>query len=311
VTCLPTGKRYVGFTSRCFKERWARHKLDAKKGSGYLLHRAIRKHGEANFTVRLLLECTESDLALKMEKLCISELDSLAPSGLNLASGGQRPEWHPSSRAKIGARTKANWRKTSYRNKILAARATPEDRGRARAANLAAQGNPELRKRIAEKLKALSATPEVRERLSKQATMAWASAVYKTRQAEGLRKHYADPAIRLAASIRAKQACTSTLRQKLSESHGVSAATREAIVAQLADGAKPQVVAKALDISPGVVLRWGREYGVYPPAKPRRNLRPSIETLLSEGLKQAEVCRKLSVAPGYVSRVAAAMRGAP
>lgn len=63
ITCVPTGKRYVGSSIR-IPERWSQHKTDLRGGRHINFHmqRAWGKHGESAFTFAILEECAEADL---------------------------------------------------------------------------------------------------------------------------------------------------------------------------------------------------------------------------------------------------------
>ncbi len=84
------GKKYVGQTIASVEERWSKHRHAAKKGSMYAIHRAIRKYGEANFTISTIREVrgTFEDL-LEAEKSCIVEQQCMSPAGYNLSEGGE------------------------------------------------------------------------------------------------------------------------------------------------------------------------------------------------------------------------------
>lgn len=90
ITNLVNGKRYVGQTKLTLHKRWGIHRSDAKKGSSFAIHAAIRKYGVGSFQVQCLeiVHTSHSDL-LAAEIRHISEQNSLAPNGYNLTSGGQ------------------------------------------------------------------------------------------------------------------------------------------------------------------------------------------------------------------------------
>lgn len=77
---------YVGFTSFTPQKRWNEHISDAKKGSAYPIHKAIRKYGSYGLTFKVI--CIGSaDYCLALEK-------KLRPSrglGWNIAIGGEAP----------------------------------------------------------------------------------------------------------------------------------------------------------------------------------------------------------------------------
>ena len=86
-TNLINGKQYVGQTTRDLKERIKGHKKH-----GCLLHNAIKKYGFKNFKV-ISFSCPEKDLDWT-ETFLIKELNTLAPNGYNLQTGGSEFKHH-------------------------------------------------------------------------------------------------------------------------------------------------------------------------------------------------------------------------
>lgn len=87
---LITGKRYIGITKRASAERWRWHVYEARgKRSGAALHKAIRKHGEAAFSVRTLCVVGDGDDCRLIERALISAYGTMVPKGYNLTSGGE------------------------------------------------------------------------------------------------------------------------------------------------------------------------------------------------------------------------------
>ena len=79
--------RYIGMTSKSLNIRWSTHKADARRNKPFLLHKAIRKYGEDNFTIKLLEECNVSSL----EELGLIEsayISKLKPE-YNMTTGGE------------------------------------------------------------------------------------------------------------------------------------------------------------------------------------------------------------------------------
>ena len=82
----PSGKKYIGITSRPIEERWKGHQ---KKSSNCLLvKRAIEKYGWDKINKEILLYCQDDQLEY-YEKTFIDLYDSLAPNGMNCTSGGE------------------------------------------------------------------------------------------------------------------------------------------------------------------------------------------------------------------------------
>ena len=81
-------KCYVGQTTRKYHERLGSHLRRSRNGKGHLVGSAIRKYGYSSFDVFLFF-VSDKHLDL-METEMIKRLDSLAPNGYNLESGGNK-----------------------------------------------------------------------------------------------------------------------------------------------------------------------------------------------------------------------------
>lgn len=91
ITNLINNKIYVG-QSISIKDRWAQHKCKAfnekEKGYNSAIHAAFRKYGFENFVFEIIEECPK-ELLDEREIFWIGKLNSLAPNGYNILSGGQ------------------------------------------------------------------------------------------------------------------------------------------------------------------------------------------------------------------------------
>lgn len=99
ITNLINGKRYVGITVGAASQRWAKHLNDAKNGSRYKFHRAIRKHGADNFSVRVLFH-SDDYAALKAKEIHYVQVYDSFHNGMNSTLGGNgalgcnlNPQW--------------------------------------------------------------------------------------------------------------------------------------------------------------------------------------------------------------------------
>lgn len=86
-------KEYIGITTD-FERRMKQHK---NRKSNSLIHNAILKYGEENFTYEILASELSIEEAEKMEIDLIKTRNTLAPNGYNLAKGGL----HGGSKLKI------------------------------------------------------------------------------------------------------------------------------------------------------------------------------------------------------------------
>lgn len=90
-TCLDNGKRYVGITRSTIERRWKAHCQAARKNSQFVLHCAIRKHGECRFT------CEQRASFETWQEACEAEVKSIVDlgthvsvgRGYNMTSGGE------------------------------------------------------------------------------------------------------------------------------------------------------------------------------------------------------------------------------
>jgi hypothetical protein len=88
ITCIPTGKIYIGITSRPIKERWDAHLGEAKAGVNSPLKKAIREFGKDGFVVENLGFFNTAKKLKQIEKDEILKNNSLFPLGLNSNKGG-------------------------------------------------------------------------------------------------------------------------------------------------------------------------------------------------------------------------------
>lgn len=85
----PTGKRYVGITSKTIDARWKQHVSDAARHrSNSVLHAAIRKYGQEAFSLEQIGSCDTWEAACEMEKAEIASRGTFSPDGYNLTLGG-------------------------------------------------------------------------------------------------------------------------------------------------------------------------------------------------------------------------------
>ena len=86
IYCLtsPSGKKYIGQTTRDFEKRFEEH---CTRKECRILYNAIQKYGQYNFKKEILLECNNCFLD-KYEIKFINLYDTLYPNGYNIRTGG-------------------------------------------------------------------------------------------------------------------------------------------------------------------------------------------------------------------------------
>lgn len=83
-----SGKSYVGQTVQTLAARWKLHRTAAKRGVKTAIASAIRKYGADAFDLREVERCDTRAALDDAEIRWIETLNSLAPNGYNLRTGG-------------------------------------------------------------------------------------------------------------------------------------------------------------------------------------------------------------------------------
>ena len=94
IYCLtsPSGKRYIGQTTRPLNTRISEH---AKcPGSCILLENAIKKYGIETFLIECIFDDLENELLDEYEVKCVDIFDTMEPSGYNIRVGGASGSKH-------------------------------------------------------------------------------------------------------------------------------------------------------------------------------------------------------------------------
>jgi len=84
--CKISGKSYIGQTNN-LHQRWIAHKSEARTGSAYAFHRAIRKYNEENFYQEILFSTPHREIANRAEIFLIAYHNTFG-NGYNLTVGG-------------------------------------------------------------------------------------------------------------------------------------------------------------------------------------------------------------------------------
>lgn len=88
ITNLIDNKKYVGQASN-IEERWYRHSVDYKRLTNRYLYRAMNKHGIENFHFEIIEVDIPIDSISNREIFWIDSLETQAPNGYNMTSGGE------------------------------------------------------------------------------------------------------------------------------------------------------------------------------------------------------------------------------
>ena len=89
ITDLTNGMIYIGETTQTIQTRWSGHLYKSRhnKDNSYL-HNAIRAHGESNFIIEEVEQCSEAE-RFERETYYIKKYDCLTPKGYNILVAGR------------------------------------------------------------------------------------------------------------------------------------------------------------------------------------------------------------------------------
>lgn len=195
----PSGKQYVGMTTRTLAERWAEHCAAARQGSDLLLARAIRKHEADALKVEVLHESDDQDELWALEVEEISRRSTAAPNGYNLTLGGDGMILAPEAVERLAAA-------------VTEAHARPEVKARHSAAIKAAHARPEVKA----KRRAAFSDPVVTARWKESMQGNWTSPEVCARRRAAQRAAFARPEVK-------KRQCAASLASNLARQPNIFA----------------------------------------------------------------------------------------
>lgn len=144
ITCISSGKSYIGATSRSLKHRWQGHVRDARcQRRKTAIAEAIREHGHDAFEIVVLETHDTREAAALREREMILEYNTLSPDGYNLDRGGEMLGGYtrvPEIRAKLSAAARRRWLGGKHNPMNL-----PEVRAKHRAAVKIAMNRPDVK----------------------------------------------------------------------------------------------------------------------------------------------------------------------
>lgn len=186
----PTGKRYIGISTKTFEERWNVHQMRVKEGRSQALQAAIRKYGAANITGWTLVIADNWDYLCELERRAIQTFGTLSPNGYNLTTGGEGVPGRVHTEA--AARNMSAGQRRRFSDPAERQRLAEQGRWQERLPEKAAEAH---RKR-SEKMK----TPDVRAKLSAAARKQFESEAGRARAVEIGKAAMRDPARRAKIS---------------------------------------------------------------------------------------------------------------
>lgn len=126
-------KIYIGQTRLSIEARFILHKN--KKSNCVYLKSAFKKYGIENFTIEEVEHCETIDSLNMREEFWIKELNTLAPNGYNLTTGGAAPKHSDTTKEKMSATRKGkhpHWATEASRGEVSRARRAASHTGKVR-----------------------------------------------------------------------------------------------------------------------------------------------------------------------------------
>jgi len=105
------GKLYVGQTTQILKMRWKQHVQGTRCPA---LSNAIKKYGEKNFSVFEIARAATIEQLNALEESIIADLNTVAPNGYNLRSGGLNKKHSELSKKKMSQVQKTAYHKRDF-----------------------------------------------------------------------------------------------------------------------------------------------------------------------------------------------------
>ena len=148
----PSGRSYIGYSSRNAKSRFAEHAGNAAAGrTSSILHASIRKYGAENMDVKELLIGSEA-YCFEMENAAILAFGTMMPNGYNMIGGGIGLRGMPESVIRRRAKT------------LMATMATPERKERHKAMMAQRYSDTDTASKISKSMKEFYSIPDNRQR---------------------------------------------------------------------------------------------------------------------------------------------------
>jgi hypothetical protein len=128
----PSGKSYIGITTKTAEERFELHVKHERDGRRNAIHAAIKKYGACTFKVKTLLIANDLEYLRLMERRAIKVFNTMAPHGYNLSMGGEECNfWHLEVLERMREANKRAWitgREKRLANNAIAINAMTESR---------------------------------------------------------------------------------------------------------------------------------------------------------------------------------------
>jgi len=178
---FPSGKSYIGITSRTAEKRFLGHIASARKRPFGIVSLAIKKYGVENVVLSILATVDNWELLCLAEQEAIEKFNTFSPNGYNLTLGGDGGLGRQKTEQEIEKIRAAN----------LGRKATDEAKDNMRKSSLKFHcDNPEIAKNHSLFMKIHANKPENREKNSSKAKLRFATKESRNQAAEKTKDYF-------------------------------------------------------------------------------------------------------------------------
>lgn len=179
----PSGKSYIGISSKTLDFRWRQHKYNANKGRASerdedcaALYSAMRKYPVEQFGVEVLMESDDWEILKREEIKAIAHHGTFSPGGYNLTRGGDgvvgsKPT--EATRRRMSVSAKRNMEDAVYRKKRMDQFEEVRKIGRAKLISMTDAEKRERSRRLSEALRLAYSSPRLRKMVSDRSKSMW------------------------------------------------------------------------------------------------------------------------------------------
>lgn len=122
ITCVPTGKEYIGQTTVSMEKRWKEHvrhsRQKNRKNFCRYLANSIVKYGDKSFQIEILATAFSKTGLNEAEASLINTYNTSQPHGMNIDLGGRTVKRSQETNSLISKSIKAKWQDPNYRKNI-------------------------------------------------------------------------------------------------------------------------------------------------------------------------------------------------
>jgi group I intron endonuclease len=195
VTHVSTGRVYIGQTVQSMQDRWTSHKANSYC---VVLHRAIKKYGQGDFSIEEIDRADSKDELDILESFYIAMFGSTNRAmGFNLMSGGSFGKHSDESKQKMSVSVRKAYENPEFKAKLIAAKTgvkhSPERVAKAVIAHTGKTATDAAKKNLSAARTKLWKDPVASENMRQASIAARKSEEYKATVAANTSAQWADP----------------------------------------------------------------------------------------------------------------------